>query len=370
MPSAIASRVAAPIDDVRVRAYRIPCQTPESDGTLQWASTTLVYAEICAAGTTGIGFTYADLSAAALIEATLAPVLLGRDALQTAARWNDLYAHARNLGRGGIVSMAISCLDVALWDLKAKAYGLPACALLGPARDAVPVYGSGGFTSYPQRRLCEQLAGWVDDGIPRVKMKVGRAPEDDPQRVAAARRAIGSDTELFVDANGAYDPRRAVAAANRFEAECVAWFEEPVYRDDYAGTRFVRERVPGAMEVASGEYGYGPCDFARMLDAGCVDVLQADATRCGGFSGLFAVDALCQANFVPLSTHCAPYLHLHAALACKQLRHSEYFFDHVRIERMLFDGAAGPQQGALHPDLGRPGIGLELKTQDAEAFAL
>ena len=100
------------------------------------------------------------------------------------------------------------------------------------------------------------------------------------------------------------------------------------------------------------------------------DVLQADATRCGGFSGLLAVDGLCQSTMTPLSTHCAPHLHLHAAMACKQLRHIEYFFDHFAIERMLFDGAADPENGDLSPDPSRPGIGLELRRADAERYAL
>jgi L-alanine-DL-glutamate epimerase-like enolase superfamily enzyme len=257
-----------------------------------------------------------------------------------------------------------------LWDLKAKLLGVPSYVLLGAVRDAVPIYGSGGFTAYSEEQLCEQLAGWVGAGTPRVKMKVGRDPAADPARVAAARAAIGERAELFVDANGAYAAQQAVGLARAFAVHRVSWFEEPVYREDYAGTRFVREHAPPGMDVSSGEYGYGLYTFARMLDAQTVDVIQADATRCGGFSGLLAVDGLCQSVMMPLSTHCAPHLHLHAAMACKQLRHSEYFFDHVRIERMLFDGPGEPQHGDLVPDAARPGIGLELRRRDAERYAL
>src|SRR5581483_12032583 len=114
------------------------------------------------------------------------------------------FAKTRNLGRDGITSMAVSAVDVALWDLKGKLLGVPVCRLLAAARERVPVYGSGGFTSYSDAQLGAQLSGWVHDGIPRVKMKVGRDPADDPRRVAVARNAIGDATELFVDANGAY----------------------------------------------------------------------------------------------------------------------------------------------------------------------
>jgi len=367
---AVVARVECAIEAIDTEVYRIPTATPESDGTLEWNATTLVCAEIRAGGGSGFGFTYADAAAASVIDTTLRDALLGRDALLIGARWNDMYAAARNLGRGGVVSMAVSAVDVALWDLKAKLLDVPAFALLGAARAAVPVYGSGGFTSYAPSQLAEQLGGWVADGIPMVKMKVGREPDADPDRAAIARRAIGDDAELFVDANGAYDVTTALQLAAAFAESGVRWFEEPVYREDYAGTRDVRRRAPAGMEIASGEYGYAPYDFGRMLDARCVDVLQADATRCGGFTGLLTVDGLCEAQQVPLSTHCAPYLHLHAAMACRTLRHSEFFFDHVRIEQMLFDGPQLPVDGTLRPDASRPGIGLELKRSDARRYAL
>ncbi len=370
MSATTAVRADARIDALEVRAYTVPTATPESDGTLTWDSTTLVYVEVHAAGETGIGFTYADAATAKLVETLLRQVIVGKDAAQIGARWDDMYSASRNLGRGGITSMAVSAVDVALWDLKAKLLGVPVYVLLGAVRLSVPIYGSGGFTAYSEPQLCEQLAGWVDEGIPRVKMKVGRDPEADPARVTAARAAIGTSAELFIDANGAYSAQQAIGLAQKFAEQRVTWFEEPVYREDYAGTRSVRAHAPPGMDISSGEYGYGLYTFARMIAAQTVDVLQADATRCGGFSGLLAVDGLCQSTLTPLSTHCAPHLHLHAAMACKQLRHSEYFFDHVRIERMLFDGMLEPVGGALHPDPARPGIGLEFKHADAARYAI
>lgn len=368
--TAAAARCQARIDALDVRVYAVPTQSHESDGTLEWDATTLVYLELYAGGRCGIGFTYADVATAKLIETSLRDTLVGGDAMQIGACRAAMLEKTRNLGYAGITAMALSAVDVALWDLKGKLLGVPCFTLFGAVRERVPVYGSGGFTSYSIEQLRDQLHDWVEAGIPRVKMKVGRDLAADPERVAQAREAIGPQAELFVDANGAYDPQQALGLARRYAEQAVTWFEEPVFREDYEGTRFVRERIPAGMEVSSGEYGYATYDFARMLAAGCVDVLQADATRCGGFSGLFAVDGLCRSANVPLSTHCAPYVHLHAALACKQLRHSEYFFDHVRIERMLFDGAADPVDGAIAPDPDRPGIGLELRRADAEKFAV
>ncbi|HJS94137.1 MAG TPA: enolase C-terminal domain-like protein, partial [Solirubrobacteraceae bacterium] len=220
------------------------------------------------------------------------------------------------------------------------------------------------------QEVCDQLAGWVAEGIPRVKMKVGREPDRDPHRVRAARDAIGPDAELFVDANGAYTRKQALELAERFRGEAaVSWFEEPVSSDDLEGLRLVRDRAPAGMEIAAGEYGYDAPYFLRMLDAGAVDVLQADVTRCAGITELLRIDGLCRAHGLPLSLHCGPAIHLHPGLALERLVHLEYFHDHVRIEHMLFDGVVEPVQGALVPDLERAGIGLELKRAEAERYA-
>jgi L-alanine-DL-glutamate epimerase-like enolase superfamily enzyme len=360
----------APVQEIEVAAYTIPTDAPEADGTLSWDSTTIVVVHARAADEWGLGYTYADVSTAKLIESKLAGVVRDADAMSPEAAWKAMVGAIRNLGRPGIASMAIAAVDVALWDLKARILGLPLCRLLGSVREQVPIYGSGGFTAYPLSRLSEQLAGWVERGIPRVKMKVGSSPEDDPGRVRAAREAIGSDAQLFVDANGAYTRKQALELAERFRADAgVSWFEEPVSSDDLEGLRVLRDRAPAGMPIAAGEYGYDLPYFERMLAAGAVDVLQADVTRCAGITELLRVDALCHARGVPLSLHCGPSIHLHPALALAQFAHLEYFHDHTRIEGLLFDGVATPIEGELYPDLGRPGIGLELKRADAERYA-
>ncbi len=359
------------VEHLAVSAYRIPTDTPvESDGTFEWNATTLVLVELTAGGITGVGYTYADTATAHLIRDSLAEVVEGEDVFATGRLWTRLVGRIRNLGRPGIASMAIAAVDAALWDAKAKLLGVPVVTLLGATRDAAPVYGSGGFTSYSEAQLQAQLAGWVAMGIPRVKMKIGRDPAADVGRVAAARAAIGPDAELYVDANGGYDRKLALAQARRFVDAGVSWFEEPVYHLDLEGLRLCRDHAPAGMDVAVGEYGYDPAAFTRILDAGAVDVLQADASRCEGITGFLVVDALCEARMIPLSAHCAPSLHAHPACAAKRLRHIEYFHDHVRIEHMLFDGALTPADGALHPDLGRPGLGLEFKHADARRYAL
>ena len=220
--------------------------------------------------------------------------------------WQAMISSIRNAGRPGIASCAISAINVALWDLKARLLGLPLVQLWGAVREEAPIYGSGGFTSYSDRQLEDQFADWRETGILRMKMKVGRDADADPHRVRVARNIIGENAELFVDANGGYDRKQALWFAEQFFADAgVVWFEEPRPSDDLDGLRLLRDRSPAGMDIAAGEYGYTPDYFRRMLAAGAVDCLQADATRCGGFTGFLKVAALCEAFHVPLSAHCA-----------------------------------------------------------------
>jgi L-alanine-DL-glutamate epimerase-like enolase superfamily enzyme len=229
-------------------------------------------------------------------------------------------------------------------------------------RDEAAVYGSGGFTSYSLERLSGQLAGWVGQGIPRVKMKLGREPDKDPERLDAARVAIGDGTELYVDANGAFDRDDAVDWANRYATDWnVTWFEEPVSSADADGLRHVREHSPPQLDVAAGEYAYVPADFHNLLRARAVDCLQIDVTRCGGYTGFLHAAGMAEQYGLQISAHCAPQASAHVCCAVPHFRHIEYFHDHIRVERALFDGVLEPEGGALRPDRSRPGHGLELK---------
>jgi L-alanine-DL-glutamate epimerase-like enolase superfamily enzyme len=357
------------VERLEVAAYTVPTDAPEGDGTLRWSETTIVVASASADGQTGIGYSYTEAAAAALIASKLREIVEGADALAPDATWERMRAQLRNAGRPGLCSCALSAVDIALWDLKARLLGVALADLLGRIHRAVPIYGSGGFTTYSVSQLQAQLAGWVEQGIPRVKMKVGAEPGEDLHRVELARAAIGVETELFVDANGAYGRKQALAFAEDFAALGVSWFEEPVSSDDLEGLRLLRDRAPAGIEIAAGEYGYDLFCFRRLLEAGAVDVLQVDVTRCGGVGELLRAAALCAAAAIPFSAHTAPQVHAQVCCAVAGLRHLEYFHDHVRIERLLFDGVIEPRDGALEPAAERPGSGLELRRADAERYA-
>lgn len=356
------------IRSLDVSAYTVPTDGPESDGTLEWNATTMVLVQAQAEDQVGVGYSYTDVSAGVLIDERLRAVVLACDALAPPDAWRKMVAAVRNLGVPGICATAISAVDAALWDLKAKLLNVPLVQLLGAVRERVHIYGSGGFTSYSPERLQRQLADWVEHGITRVKMKVGRNPSCDVERVRLARAAIGDNAELFVDANGAYDRKQALAFAEAFAGHNVTWFEEPVVSDDLVGLRLLRDRAPAGMNITAGEYGYDAGYFRRMLEAGAVDVLQADATRCLGITGFMQAGALCDSFNMPLSAHTAPALHAHPCCALRRVIHVEYFYDHARIESMFFDGALDAVDGALQPDLTRPGLGIEFKSADAASF--
>jgi L-alanine-DL-glutamate epimerase-like enolase superfamily enzyme len=351
----------AVVERLDVAAFTVPTEGPESDGTLEWNSTTLVMVTAHASGSVGIGFSYTHVAAAQLIEGVLAEQVRGRDAMAIPAAWEAMAQAIRNLGRQGICATAIAAVDTALWDLKARLLGVPLVDLFGQARSGVPVYGSGGFTSMKGEPLARRIREWATRGFDMVKMKIGTDPREDIGRLQLARETLGPDAQLFVDANGAYDRKQALAMAAIMEEVAVTWFEEPVSSDDLEGLRLLRDRAPPAMEIAAGEYGYDLDYFRRMLDAGAVDVLQLDATRCAGYTGFLRAGALCAAHHVPLSAHTAPSLHVPVCCALAECRHVEYFYDHMRIEEMLFEGALQPRDGAVTPDVSRPGNGLAVR---------
>jgi L-alanine-DL-glutamate epimerase-like enolase superfamily enzyme len=363
--------IAAPIESLAVTVYTVPTDAPEADGTLAWGSTTMVLVEIGSGDTHGTGWTYGPPACAWVVTDQLAEVVVGGDALDVGGAFDGMVKAVRNAGRPGAVGYAISAVDIALWDLKARVLGLPLHRLLGAVRDEAPVYGSGGFTSYDQDQLDKQLAGWVyGQHIPRVKIKIGESwgteVARDLARMTQARKVVGPDVELFVDANGGYDRKQAIRVIRTAADLDVRWFEEPVSSDDLDGLREVRDAV--LPDVAAGEYGSDLTYFQRMCAAGAVDCLQADVSRCGGITEWLRVAAIAAAHHLEISGHCAPHLHAHAAVATPNLRHLEWFHDHVRIERMFFDGALDPTGGTLRPHPTAPGNGLCLRREVASRY--
>ncbi|HEX2894008.1 MAG TPA: enolase C-terminal domain-like protein [Marmoricola sp.] len=347
-------------------AYRVPTDGPEADGTFAWDSTTVVVVEASAEGAVGAGWTFAPAAAVAVVDELLTPVLRDRDVAEVERCWEDMVRAVRNAGRPGLVGMALSAVDIALWDLRGRVEERTLSELWGVSAARVEAYGSGGFTTYDAEQLDAQVADWLALGLRHVKIKIGESwgsrVQRDLDRTEQVRRAVGEDVEVFVDANGAYSAEQAGTVGRVLDGLGVAWFEEPVSSDDLAGLDEVRHRVQA--DVAAGEYGYDEAYLARM--APYVDCLQLDVTRCGGYTGWRrAVSALPAGT--ALSAHCAPYVTVPVAATTPGLRHVEWFHDHVRIAQDLFDGYADPVGGVLRP-AAEPGHGLHFRSQAAEQF--
>jgi L-alanine-DL-glutamate epimerase-like enolase superfamily enzyme len=356
------------ITSAQISAYEIPTETPEADGTATWKATTIVIVELSAGGKSGLGYTYSHKSAAVAAQDLVESEVVGKDAFDIPGRHHSMDIFCRNWGRPGLASTAVSAIDNAMWDLKARILDRSMVDLLGKARESIQGYGSGGFTSYTDAQLLEQMSGWAQDGFAAVKMKIGRNAADDLRRIKAVCRALKGKTELYIDANGAYDRKLALTLSEQIGDLDVHWFEEPVSSDDREGLRLLVERTPPRMKIAAGEYIYVLDDARLLIQAQAVDVLQADVTRCGGITNFMKIGGLCETFHLPLSAHTAPSTHTPLCCAAVPAINLEYFFDHQRVERMLFDGAIRPVNGELRPNESAPGLGLILKRQDAQQF--
>ena len=358
-----------PVQDVRVAAYTVPTDSPEGDGTLVWDATTVVVVHVAAGGVTGTGWTYTDQAAGDLVHRLLAPEVIGRDALNPVAMHDAMLRRLRNVGVPGLGAAAVSAVDIAVWDLTGRLLEIPVSTLLGSVHEQMRVYGSGGFTTYDSHQTTEQVLGWVEGlGARAVKIKIGQswgtAVLRDLARVAEVRELVGAGVDLMVDANGGYSVGQAVRVERAMREHDVVWFEEPVSSRDLSGLAHVRSL--SQADVAAGEYGSTPADFRVLLTAGAVDTLQADVTRCGGFTGWRQVASLAQAFERPISTHCAPALSVQVAGCAPTLAHLEWFHDHTRLEAMLFDGVPVATGGVVAPT-GAVGHGMSLRP-DAEQW--
>jgi L-alanine-DL-glutamate epimerase-like enolase superfamily enzyme len=355
-----------PITGVSTAVYQFPTPQPEADGTLSWQATTAVTVTLRAGGTSGLGWTYSSPAAASIIQHHFLDILTDRDALDIAGGWSGMHRAARNLGTKGLVMQALSAVDIAWWDLKARLLHLPLTALMGRCRTSVPIYGSGGFTTLTDPQLEDQVQQWQSIGCTAMKIKIGESwgtrIDRDLARVHQLRELAGPDTELMVDANGGYCTGQARRVGAALDEEGVTWFEEPVSSDDHAGLAMIRSVL--RCDIAAGEYASDLYDAAALLPV--VDCLQLDATRCGGYTGWLRGATLAQAHNLDVSAHCAPALHAPVAAAIPNLRHVEYFADHARLEPLLVDGVPAARRGALHPNSNSPGHGMRISTQASD----
>jgi D-arabinonate dehydratase len=353
---------AAPFQD-----STIPPRTPGNGGRGQ------VFVHIHTdEGFEGLGVGYYIPGVRQVIEDGLKTVLVGQDPFNTEKLWNDMFWRVRGYGRKGIAFGGISTVDVGLWDLKAKALGVPLYRLLGPYQESVPIYGSGGWTNFSEAELVAEMVGYVEQGIKQVKMKVGkdfgRSEREDILRLAAVRKAVGDDVAVYIDANNGYYAKQAIYMAREFEQHQVGWFEEPVLADDISGLAEVRTAID--IPVATGEHEYTKYGFKELIASGGADIVQPDVGRVGGVTEWMKVAHMAHGFNLPVAPHALQLVHLHLCCATPNLKVVEYMNMALETDEIFYTEFPRQRDGMWSPFPDKPGLGLELDPYAVEKWAI
>jgi L-alanine-DL-glutamate epimerase-like enolase superfamily enzyme len=322
------------------------------------------------AGRRGLGFAWAigggGRAMKAVADDDLTPLLLGEDPLDHERLAAKVYWRLQGVGRRGLVAQAYSAVDLALWDLKGKAAGLPLYKLLGGVRESAPAYASDtGWLWMSPEEIIEASQPYLRDGVMGIKVKVGGPdPEKDAGRLQRIRDTLGEDVWLAVDANQRYDYATALAMGHFFEEEIgVDWFEEPLSCEDVEGHARLADKLE--LPIALGETLFGLDEFERYLGAGAAAVLQPDVTRLGGLTATLKVAALAQRHHRPLAPHLMPEVAVHLACGLPHV---------VAVEWMPWLSPAFVEpptlvEGKIVPPP-RPGLGLEVSPEALREYAV
>ena len=361
------------ITDVKTTFIHIPHLETIKDATIRHPTPgrSQCYARILTdEGIEGLGFGDGGRASQTLINDSLKPILIGQDPLCIEKLWDDMFWRLRGVGRKGLAFAAISAVDTALWDLKAKRFGVPLYQLLGPYTDSVPIYGSGGWTHFSIDELVAEQVGYAERGMKSVKLKVGKdfgtSEKEDIQRLAAVRDAVGDDVEILIDANNGYYAKQAIRMARAFEPYRVGWFEEPVLADDIDGLAAVAAAID--IPVATGEHEYTKFGFRELIARGGADIVQPDVGRVGGVTEWMKVAHLAHAYNLPVAPHAFQLVHLHVACATPNLRIVEYLGVNEDFDKLMYTDFPEPVAGMWSPYPDKPGLGLELNPEAVEKY--
>jgi D-arabinonate dehydratase len=312
-------------------------------------------------GIHGVGLGYINFDAATTIQAFKATesVVVGKNPLENEAIFNDLFWKFRG-ARKGFAFNVISALDIALWDIKGKVAGMPVYQLLGGRERKIPIYASGGWTSYTTRELVDEAVTAVKAGYKNIKMKVGydcgHSPKEDIKRVAIVREAVGDNIGIMIDANNVWNAGTAARFIQEVEQYDLIWFEEPTIADDYEGLAYVRSKCN--VPVATGEHEFTRYGARDLVSTHAMDIFQPDICRCGGFTELLKMNAVAQAWNLQLAPHCVDLVHAHFLSAASNGMMLERLVVEDFLLSKIFPNSKPPKDGFLEiSDL--PGLGLE-----------
>ena len=294
------------IRNIRTHVLAAPLSQPFAYARAWYDTRTAMLVEIeTDSGLVGWGECYGPARVNSAVVKEIAPWLIGEDPLRTDHLWQSVYARLRDHGQKGVVIQGLSGIDIALWDIKGKHFGVPAHRLLGgPLRSEVRAYATGLYrrkSGDPGKYLAEEAASYVAEGFGAVKLKVGFGIEEDAAMACAVRAAIGRDVALMVDANHAYDAVAAIRLGRMIEELDIGWFEEPVLPEDIAGYRAVKAAI--TIPVAGGECEFTRFGFRDLLASRAIDIVQPDTCAAGGLSECKKIADMAEAFSVRYNPH-------------------------------------------------------------------
>ena len=355
------------VTDVRIETYRWPRARPIRNGMHVYAYAGLNVVKIDTDdGVTGLGLAGGateDQEFVSGIASHLKRYVIGCDPFDTERIWDDMW-QPKLVGRRGVTTRAISGIDIALWDIKGKACGVPLYKLLGGFSGSIPVYIAGGY--YEEGKGLDELAvemrESVSMGARAIKMKIGGAPvNEDVERVRVVREAVGPDVKIMVDANCAYRYYEAIEIARKMERYEICWFEEPVMPDDYRGHQMIAQST--AIPIATGENEYTRYGFRDLIENRCAAILQPDALITGGVTEWMKIATLAQAYDLPIAPHGNQDVHVHLVSAIPNGLTVEYYSGSTDpMWGKMFRETLRVENGVLRPP-DRPGLGIELNDE-------
>ncbi len=315
-----------------------------------------------------------------LIDTQLAPMLIGQDVIDTEFLWQTMYRKTMAFGRKGIGMVAISALDIALWDAKGKALNLPVFRLLGGrTKEKLRVYASRLY-SQPLENLVEEAQGYLDQGFTMMKLRMGWGPKDGTagmnrniELVRTLRETVGDDTDIMIDCYMGWSLEYARAMLRRLAPYNLRWVEEPLVADDIAG--YADLRAMGIVPIAGGEHEFTPQGFRQLLDVKAVDFAQFDTNRVGGVTAAAKIAHMCEAYDVAVMPHAGQMHNYHISISSVAAPFAEYF-PQVPVEVgnelfwYIFDGEPEADNGFVDVRDEVPGMGLTLKEPVPENFRL
>ncbi len=361
------------IEDIAVDLVSMPVPRGIADATRRVTSVGLAVVRVATdQGVSGIGVTYHEFGGEAVKELILkgiAPNLIGRDPFETESLWYEAFHYMRGVGRKGLAYCAYSAVDIALWDIKGKLLQLPLFRLLGGRREKLPIYASGGWTSYSVEELLQEASEMLQLGYRSIKVKVGvnggRDAREDIRRIRALRDFVGEAVEIMVDANNVWQSSTAVTAAWGLQELGIKFLEEPVCADDIPGLAQFKAKSP--IPVATGEHEYTKYGARDLLIHQAVDILQCDVTRCGGITELMKIIGMAQAWNIAVAPHAMEHMHMHLLASADNGLFLERLLTFDEVTEMVFKDPPQPRNGYLHiPDL--PGLGLELNEEGIREY--